>query len=101
MGDAANKTRLAGPSPANVIGISRRKRKALKSNRGDSRPTIDSSHSRSRPSIRGTRHSRGDSHHSLGRNLDSLGSRRSLFWLLGRHVRVRRFHCRTRRTSPS
>ena len=98
MGHAANKTRLAGPSPANVIGISRRKRKALKSNRGDSRPMINSSRSRSRPSIRDTRRSLG---HNPGRSLDSRGSRRSLVWLLGRHVRVRRFRCRTRRTSPS
>lgn len=64
----------------------------------------NSSRSRSRPSIRGTRHSLGDSHHSpdsLGRNLDSLCSRRSHGKQFARRARVPRFRCRIRRTCPS
>jgi hypothetical protein len=81
-----------------MICISQRNRKTLKSSRGDNHPTTNSSRSRSRPNIHGIRRSLD---HSLGRSLDSLCSRRNLFWPLVRRARVLRFRCRRRRTSPS
>jgi len=97
-----NETRVAGGSPAIVIVISRRNRKALKSNRCGNRPRTSSNRSRSRPSIRGIRRSLDHSPgRNLDRNLDSLCSRRSHGKRLPRRVGVPRFRCRTRRTCPS